>query len=107
MFSKKNRLNSREVEELFRSGKTISSRLFLLKFSISGTENHQKSAFSVPKKLIKSAFQRNSLKRKGFSALRTIKEYIPLGFYGVFVFRRKNATFSEIKQELEGILRKI
>lgn len=107
MFSKKNRLNSREIEALFQSSRTISSSTFLLKFTISKEDLLYKSAFSVPKKLIKTAVMRNYLKRRGFHALQGIKDQIPAGFKGVFVFKRKELSYQDIRQDLLSLLSKI
>jgi ribonuclease P protein component len=71
-----------------------------------------KFAFVVSKKTAKSAVERNSLRRRGFCALRNTgilkQENGKIGFIGAFFFKKeaKNLSFEEIKREIKILLEK-
>jgi len=103
MLPKKNRNNRREVSRIFTAGRPLHGSVFSLKFIISGKRS-PKISFIAPKNLAKSSTQRNNLRRQGYRAIKNFIPELPLGFQGVFVFKKLN---EEIDNDLKKIISKI
>ena len=112
MFPKKNRILKKEFNELMKVGHIFHSQSISLRSIKNIREIAPKFAFVVSKKIAKNATERNKMRRKGFHALREI--IFPLkvktikGFTGAFFFKKegKEIMFSDLKKEIEGLLRK-
>ena len=90
MLPKKNRLNTKEVENIFKKGSFLNSSNLTLKFSFNKENTEPKVSFLTPKSVSKKAVVRNRLRRIGY---RSLKEFLPLfpkGFVGAFVFGKKS-----------------
>lgn len=114
-FYKTERLKSRKViENLFAKGDKISNfpiKLIYLKNENTLTTVHQ-VGFSVPKRSIKKAVDRNKIKRRMREAYRknkqllTLPENIKLAF--MFIFIGKNdCPYSDIEQKIKIILQRL
>lgn len=107
MLSKKNRTNKQEMDTIFQKGVSVWSSGVGLKFYIDQQKTSPKTSFTVSKKVEKLANKRNSLKRKGYLAIRSLFPRLPKGFVGAFSIKNKGLTTQTIKQEIEKILNKI
>ena len=105
MLSKKNRVSSKDVDLIFKSGKSISSLNFNFKF-IKSPLGGWKISFIVPKSVAKSAVRRNLLRRRGYSVLKKINQS-PLGIIGVFIFKKYQDDPVVIENEIKNIFSKI
>lgn len=106
MFPKKNRVNKKLVEKIFKEGAFIGSYFLSLKYVLTKSTTPPRVSFVVPKKVGKKAVRRNYLKRRGYLILEKYFKKIPNGFYGVFIFN-KTSTVLEIENEIKKILNKI
>ncbi len=96
MFSKKQRLNTSEFDEVFNFGKIRRNEFFLLKYR---DNSLQKARFAVviPKKQIKLAIKRNLYKRRFMSILEKSELR---NFKKDFVFVLNKNTFHKNKEEI-------
>lgn len=112
---KTERLKSRKaIEELFAKGEKISSfpvKLIYLKNENLSATAHQ-AGFSVPKRSIKKAVDRNKIKRRMREAYRknkhllTVPENKKLAF--MFIFTDKaDCPYSDIEQKIKTILQRL
>ncbi|MFA6190689.1 MAG: ribonuclease P protein component [Candidatus Staskawiczbacteria bacterium] len=112
MFPKKNRILKREFDELMKNSRVFHSESISLRLMKKAKETLPKFAFVVSKKVAKNATDRNKMKRKGFHALREIifpDTIIKMkGCMGAFFFKKegKETKFDELKNEIEGLLKK-
>ncbi len=108
MLPKENRLKKKkEFEMVFKNGRSIKGQDFFLKYLGNGT-NKTKIGFVVSKKVSKKAVERNKTKRRLREAFRIIDEEMKDGISIVVVAypSLKARKFSEIRQEIEGALKK-
>lgn len=103
MLPKKKRVTKEVFSSIMKDGKTTYSPLFSLRFLV-----NKDSGFAcvVPKAVFKKAHDRNSLRRKGYNALREM----PLPpILGIFFFKKeaKDVTASQIRQQIELVFQKI
>jgi ribonuclease P protein component len=108
MLPKNNRVKKEVFEELLKKGAVLHSPLFLFRF-IKSDKGEPKIAFVVSKKVASSAVERNKMRRRGYSAIRKIREtnaFVPL--IGVFFFKKgaDKATLKEMQAEMEILLKK-
>ncbi len=106
MLPKKNRANTREVEEIFKKGRFLNSLNLTFKY-IKTDKNEIKISFIAPKSVAKLAVKRNSLRRKGYNILKKYIEQFPTGTTGAFVFKKYQDDASIIENEIKTILSKI
>jgi ribonuclease P protein component len=96
MLPKKNRANKKEFDLIFKNGKFVFSPNLTMKY-VKNSENEDflscKFAFVVPKTVSKKAVERNSLKRRGFNALRDILKEKTLKINAIFMFNKKSLDF--------------
>jgi ribonuclease P protein component len=78
-----------------------------LKFLFQEGLKSKQISFIAPKNIAKLAVKRNFLRRRGYAALKKYLDRFPLGFTGVFVFKKSIDSVSEIAQEIEIILNKL
>ena len=106
MLPKKNRLDTKTVEKVFKMGTFINSQSLTLRF-LKEKENLQIHISVVaPKSVAKRATERNLLRRRGYIALNGTISKFPPGFTGVLVFK-KPIPLLEVKNEIEILLNKI
>lgn len=107
MLPKKNRVDKKNVDLIFKKGAFIVSPSFTFKFVLNNTHLKPRISFVVPKNIAKLAVKRNLLRRKGYFALKKHINQFPLGIIGVFIFKKVEENISKIKDEIKNILNKI
>ena len=112
MLPKKNRVNKKEVTQIFKFGHFINSQNLTFKYldakppSGSFTSN-SKISFIIPKAISKLAVKRNLLRRKGYLLLRKYIKDIPKGLLGVFIFKKYQTDVLILENEIKNIFSKI
>ena len=83
-------------------GSIIYGSFFILRYM---KQYNPQYAFVAPKKIVKSAVKRNSLRRKGYNILRLYKL---MSCSGIFFYKREalNASSIEIKKDIDFLLKK-
>ena len=107
MLSKKNRVDKKGVDLVFKKGGLINSPTFSFKFILDSSYFSPRISFIVSKKISKLAVRRNFLRRKGYLALEKHINKFPSGFLGVFVFKKAEENVLKIENEIKEILNKI
>ncbi len=103
MFSKKKRVTKDLFQAIIKQGKTLSSPLFVFRYI---PQDKPQYAFVAPKGVAKKAVDRNYLRRKGYSALRS---YPVKNYAGIFFYKKGTikTPFKDIKQDIGLILEKL
>lgn len=105
MLLRKNRPDTKDIDHIWKDGRFLNSTIFTFKYL--KTENLvPKVAFIAPKSVCKGAIGRNTLRRKGYRALRTLLP-LPKGILGAFIFKKNEANFDKIQHEIKDLLHKI
>lgn len=104
MLPKKNRVNKKNIDLIFKQGRIINSTLFSFRF-IKG--NNTQISFIAPKNIAKLAVHRNSLRRKGYNLLKKHINTLPVNIIGVFVFKKKETDNLVIDNEIQNIFNKV
>ncbi len=89
MLPKKNRNSRKTIEQIFKSGRFVSSPNLTFKFTIK-EDSEKMVSFITPKTISKKAVVRNLLRRRGYAVLKKYFEGLPTGLSGVFVFGKKS-----------------
>jgi len=105
MLSKKNRVDKKTIEKVFKEGKVFASTFLTFRF-IETQLNKKRISFIVPKNIAKLAVKRNSLRRRGYAVSEKYLEQFPFGLAGVFVFKKFLEDTSIIENEIKNILAK-
>ena len=103
MVSKKKRVTKDLFHVIMKTGRVISSPLFLFRYI---PQKDVKVAFVASKSIAKSAVERNNMRRRGYNTIRNI----PLqNIACIFFYKKeaKKANFEEIKTEVENILKRV
>ncbi len=105
MIPVKNKLRTPEVKKVFVSPtKVFSSDIFKILAILNGFE-HSKFAVVVPKTVTKKVIERNSLKRRVFSALSSVYKDIKPGMYVIIVNNKTADTdISDVESEFKRLL---
>ncbi len=104
MLPKKNRPGRKLVEQIFKSGRTISGERLVLKFIIYPRESLPQISFIVPKNVVKKPTRRNFLRREGYNAVEKYIFKLPGGFCGAFIFKKETL---DLENEIKNILNKL
>lgn len=107
MLPKKTRVNTKEIDLIFKNGKFIVSPSLTFKFILNSSNIPARISFIAPKNVAKLAIKRNLLRRRGYRALGKYIFEFPLGLVGAFVFKKFQDDVVIIENEIENILRKI
>jgi ribonuclease P protein component len=107
MLPKRNRVNKKEVDEIFKSGSFVNSPNLTFKFLLKKGIIGPKVSFISPKSISKKAVIRNKLRRIGYNILKKYKKDFPSELIGVFVFRKYQDDVSIIENEIKTIFSKI
>ena len=107
MLPKKNRVNKKEVDEIFKKGRFLNSSNLTFKFLIKNNLKTKKISFIAPKSAAKLAVKRNLLRRRGYSALGRHFQEFPSGISGVFIFKKPLNSVIEIENEIKTFIHKI
>ena len=106
MLPKKNRVSTKEVDEVFKRGSSLSSPSLSFKY-LKNKNKEVKISFMAPKSVAKLAVKRNLLRRRGYIALAKYINQFPLGFVGVLVFKKYQDDILILENEIKSILSKI
>lgn len=106
MLPKKNRVTTKEVEDIFKRGSFLNSPNLTFKYLRNSTKV-VKISFIAPKSVAKLAVKRNLLRRRGYTALALELPLSPLGIIGVFVFRKYQDDIPTLSNEIKSIFAKI
>ena len=106
MLAKKNRATTKEIDQLFREGRTLSSPSLNFRYIETGNKEI-KISFIAPKNIAKLAVKRNLLRRRGYSALAKHLKLFPIGVTGVFIFKKYQDDILILENEIKNILHKI
>src|SRR3989344_1302948 len=107
MLPKKNRVDKRMVEKIFKEGKFFNSPLLTFKFILADQNSPARISFIVPKTISKKAVERNHLRRSGYNALKIFMPALPPGLAGVFIFKKPVYAVADLEKEIKIILNKI
>jgi ribonuclease P protein component len=101
MLPKNKRVTKELFQKIMRTGRSLSSPLFVLRYIDSDMSQY---AFVAPKNVAKKAVDRNKLRRIGYSA---IFPYLSNNMSGIFFYKKagKQASFQEIKNDVENLLK--
>ncbi len=106
MLSKKNRINTKEVDKIFQKSNSLNSLSLAFKyFKNEGKET--KISFIAPKNLAKLAVKRNLLRRLGYFALEKNIKLFPAGITGIFVFKKYQDNIAILENEIKNIFGKV
>ncbi|TSD03170.1 MAG: hypothetical protein Athens071416_231 [Parcubacteria group bacterium Athens0714_16] len=105
MSPSKNRVDKKLFEEVFKKGKILKGKYFLLRFFRIG-KDQKKFTFVVPSSVLKSAAKRNLFKRRGKYVLNLNKNKINSGIAMIFIFNKDSlkAKFEEIKEDILSLI---
>lgn len=106
MLPKKNRVGTKEVAQIFKGGRSLSSPSLSFKY-FKNNDKEVKISFIAPKSLTNLAVTRNRLRRCGYSALEKCITLSPLGITGVFVFKKFEDSILILSNEIKNIFSKI
>ena len=107
MLPKKNRVDRKGINLLFKEGKSIVSPIFTFKFKVYGTKAEPRVSVTAPKSVTKLAVSRNLLRRRGYNALGKQLSDLPSGLVGVLIFRKYEDDISKLEQDTKGIFSKV
>mgnify|MGYP005839157797 CR=1 FL=1 len=106
MLPKKNRLNKKEVESVFRKGKKITGNFLILKLKKEEKKTFSSFSVIVPVRISKKSTERNKIKRKIREVLRKKLPKIKIGFSGIFIALPNvvDKNFKEIEDEINKLI---
>lgn len=107
MLAKKNRADTKIVEQVLKTGKFINSQFLTFKYKLNSAHSIPRISFVAPKSITKLAVNRNKLRRLGYQALKKHINTFPIGIEGVFVFKKPLSSIKDIENEIKNILSKI
>ena len=107
MLSKKNRVDKKTVEKIFKEGKFVNSLHLTFKFILNSDSTPPRISFIAPKNAAKLAVRRNLLRRRGYAAIKKYLNSLPAGLAGVFIFKKYQDDILILKNEIKTILTKI
>ena len=107
MLPKENRVDKRDIDFLSKKGNSINSSDLSFKFILTTDATLPRISFIAPKNIAKLAVLRNSLRRRGYDALRKHIRSFPRGLIGVFLFKKNQQDVPTIENEIKNILNKI
>lgn len=89
MLKKKYRLTKKEIEEVFKNGKSLDfySELFYFKY-LPNTLGYSRFAVIVPKKIVAKATGRNKIRRILYESLWKNWKQLPRGINGVLLLKK-------------------
>lgn len=106
MLPKKNRVSTKEVETIFKSGKFLNTQNLTFRYLKTGGKE-AKISFIAPKSVAKLAVKRNLLRKRGYFALAKHLKLFPFGITGVFVFKKYQEDSLILENEIKNILTKV
>jgi ribonuclease P protein component len=120
MLPKKNRLDRKAIEVIFKQNNFINSSNLTFRFLKDFSIKETRTSFVVPKSICKKAVIRNLLRRRGYSCFAKVVEPkvkpffnfqgLTLGssFWGVFIFKKGGVEiFSKKRKERTDSIQKL
>ncbi len=101
MLPSSKRLTTSLFKETIAKGRIFHSSLFTIR--VMKSEGLSRFSVAVPKKVAKTAVERNKLRRRTYSVLRNLHSRIKVGFHGVFITKPsiKTANIDSIREDTE------
>lgn len=105
MLSKHRRVTKSLFDTVLKEGKTLHGNLLYLRYISKSLDKYSHFAFVAPKSVAKLAVNRNSLRRKGYSAIHPLSTSNSVG---VFFYKKeaKNASSMDISNDVVVLLKK-
>jgi len=102
MLPKKKRVTKNTFQTIMEKGSIVSGSFFLLRYLKQTSPSY---VFVVPKKIVKTAVKRNSLRRIGYNILSS---YDLKSDIGIFFYKKEalKASSVEIKEDIGFLLKK-
>ena len=107
MLPKKNRVDKRAIEKIFKESKIFNSPILTFRFVLTNNNNIPRISIIVPKTVAKKAVNRNLLRRRGYNVLGKYINRFPAGILGIFLFKKYQDDISILENEIKNILNKI
>ena len=107
MLPKKKRANKKDVDLLFKKGRSVASPDLIFRFILMNKDFSSRISFIAPKNIAKLAVERNLLRRHGYTALSKYINQPPLGILGVFIFKKAEKDIQILENEIKTIFNKI
>ena len=120
MLKKKNRVDRKTIDKIFKEGRFINGENNLVfKFIFNKNSRIPTVSFVAPKGVCKSAVKRNILRRRGYAVLEKYLKDLPNDISGVFIFGKKSLKLfagrkhknynpnTHLEYEIKNILSKI
>jgi ribonuclease P protein component len=108
MLPKTRRIERKYFSHILSSGKRYNSQSFTLyisKIEDSSPKNHSRVAFSVSKKVVKTAVGRNKQRRRGYSAISKVYPTVKPGYFLFFVYKKGfEIDYSSLEKEISALL---
>ncbi|MEK9168118.1 MAG: ribonuclease P protein component [Patescibacteria group bacterium] len=106
MLASSKRISKSEFPKDFRKGKTYSAPHASLFLARQESDKATKYVFVTSAKVSKKATKRNTLRRRGYHAIKKINANIPNGYFCVFLFKKGSTTLSykDIEKEIKELL---
>lgn len=108
MFSQDARLTKKLFDAVFNNGKTVSGDTLYIVYTHEKNQEKARCAVVVPKKVVKTAVERNQLRRRGYEALREIYPELDPTLQ-LILFYKKGAShkkYEEIAEEIKSVCEK-
>ena len=115
MLPKKNRVDKKIIDQIFKKGRFYLSPHLTFKFISLKDGSNTQISFTAPKSVVKSAVKRNLLRRRGYNIIAKYIGSLPKGLKGVFIFSKnsfelfggKNSKREISKNNLENEIQRI
>lgn len=108
MLPKTRRIERKQFNQILGQGKRYHSKsftLYLSKIEEGELKNPTRVAFSVSKKVCKTAVMRNRLRRRGYSAVSRLITVLKPGYLLFFVYKKGfEVEYSAVEKEIKALL---
>lgn len=105
MLSKHRRVTKSLFNKVIKEGHTLHGNLLYFRYIPKSVDKYSHFSFVAPKSVAKSAVLRNKLRRKGYSALRSISTKDAVGIL-FFKKEAKNSIVKDLNLEIASLFRK-
>ncbi len=106
MLSKNRRITRKEFPKIISEAKRFNSPNLLLYLYKDSKDKESKFSFSVSKKVLKKAVDRNKFRRRGYSIVNILLNRTKKGFLCFFHFKKESraVSFVSLEKEIEELL---
>ena len=106
MLPKRRRIARKEFPNILKFGKRYNSEHLLLTIIKTEQTSPSKFSFSVSKKVLKNAVDRNKYRRRGYSIIRQLLKGVHQSFLCFFSFKRGSGDvkFRTLEKEITKLL---